>query len=129
MLSILIYCLINYLSISYQIKFIFFFFNFYKEVHCLNCTPQILACNLLFKRKIEFDKANNRENFLPFNCQERDISTWKFDIYCPGSWGEYQGAPQPMLLCVTLCHLINVSKNSAKILPVKGLFGLLLKNP
>ena len=42
------------------------------------------------------------------------------DTELPGT--EYLGAPRAMLLCVTLCPLINyVKKKSVKIMAVKGL--------
>ena len=46
------------------------------------------------------------------------LKIWPF--YGPGYWVGYLGASRPMLLCVTLRHLINCSK-TAKILVVEGL--------
>ena len=46
------------------------------------------------------------------------MKIWPF--YEPKYWGGYLGASRPMLLCVTLCPLINCPK-TVKILAVKGL--------
>ena len=58
---------------------------------------------------------------LTLKCQWRFISSWKFDLFM--NLDTEVGASRPMLLCVTLCPLINSNKcpKTMKVLSVKGL--------
>ena len=69
MLSILIYCLINYLSISYQIKFIYFFLIFTKRCIVLTAPLRSLPATCYLKEKLNLIKPTIEKTFYPLTAK------------------------------------------------------------